>query len=104
MNTPLLATILVTLFGGLVLVIAFRLLTGGIRVTGLLSNTPESDTDLERMQAIVVALAGAGAYAFVGLQALGDNVSKIPEIPEPLLAAYGGSQLLYLIGKKLRSD
>jgi hypothetical protein len=102
MNTQPLVITLVALYGWLALVVVFKLLTGGVNGHGLLSTSVGHDTDLERIQALVISIGGAAAYAFVGLQAIGEGVKEIPGIPEELLAAYGGSQLLYLIGKRFR--
>lgn len=102
METQVLPFLLVSFFSWIAVVIAFKLLTGGIAVEGVFSSSTNGSIELDRVQLLVAAIAGAGAYAFVGLQTIGDGTERLPEIPEFLVAAYGGSQLIYLMGKTLR--
>ena len=86
--------------------VAFRVLTGGIRVTGLLSDARQRVSP-ERFQMLAATLAVGVLYATTTLRA-----GAFPETPPGmpvldsastlLVAAIGGSQGLYLLGKLLR--
>jgi len=73
----------------LVVPIVYRLLNGGINVSGMLAQDVEGrdrgDAPPERVQFIVGIL-------FAPLKAL-------PEVPQNLLLLFGGSHVIYLSGK-----
>jgi hypothetical protein len=92
------------LFGGLLCVVSWKLMTGGISLSYLLDGDvrdPDSPTGFSttasagRIQALVVTLFVAGYYL---LQVI-HNQKELPEIPALMVAALGGSHALYLGGK-----
>ncbi len=92
------------LFGGLLCVVLWKLLTGGISLSYLLDGDvrdPDSPTGFSttpsagRILALMVTLFVAGYYL---LQVI-HNPKELPEMPALMVAALGGSHALYLGGK-----
>jgi len=77
----------------LALLIAYRLLTGGISLNGLLTMDGEQFSP-ERAQLLVASVAGLLAYATATL-----SQGKFPEIPNSLLALFAASHFIYIGGK-----
>jgi hypothetical protein len=84
--------------------VVYRLLTGGIRMRGLLSAQGSSNNDPERVQMLVTWLGGVGIYASEVFQNVGKGMNSLPEVPEVLLVGLTSSQLLYLVGKLVRHE
>jgi hypothetical protein len=100
----LLGRLLVAVFAALVLVIAYRLLTGQIDRRGLLTTAREQAAEPDRAQMLVLTMIGAGAYAMLGVRHLA-MVAQIPALPDPpswLVIGLGASHALYLAGKIAR--
>src|SRR5262249_56830683 len=91
--------LLVGFFG----VIGWKLLTGGIRLNYLLYGLRLNRTDGDytsffspgRVQLLIVTILTASYYL---LQVVHDP-TKFPEVPAAWVAALGGSQAIYLVGK-----
>jgi hypothetical protein len=82
------------LIGGFWLVIVWKLLTGGIRLNQLLSgDRSNGDTYFSwgRAQFLAVSLFVAGQY----LLRVTQDPSKLPDIPNGVLALLGGSAAVY---------
>jgi len=84
--------------GAFAALIAYKFLTGQISTGGLLADQPGNGLQADRLQMLVGTIAGAAAY--VGLAA---KAGGFPEVPDWMLMLLGGSQGIYLYGKKLRS-
>jgi hypothetical protein len=93
----------------LVAAIAVRMLRNDINTAGLLKSTGSGDVDPERLNLLVVTLAGAGYYFLHTMQTpladlydAGTDLYVMPDIPEELLVIFAGSQGLFLSGKYYR--
>ncbi len=90
----------------LLAVILLRLLDGRAMGSGLLSTNVDSGsgTEADRLQLLLFALGGAGYLVFTSLPLAftGAPPTSLPEIPNWLLIAVGGGQLVYLGGKGVR--
>ena len=82
-------------------IVGYRLLTGTIATTGLLTTQGHS-VDPERVQMLLGVIAGAVTYANESLALLGTGATQLPAPSETVLTLLGGSQLLYLGGKTAR--
>ena len=102
MLTPLLQLELAIFLFGLAALVFYRLVTGGINLSGLLYQvdpvTGVRGFSPARVQLLVVTLLGAGYYV---IQVASDP-SHLPDIPTELLALQGGSGVLYLGFKAFR--
>jgi hypothetical protein len=80
------------LLGALFLLIGYRILTGKIKLNGLLS-AKHRDGGLSpaRIQLLVLTLTGAFYYVMKVI----DNPTELPAVPQSLLLALGGSNLFY---------
>lgn len=91
--------------GTLVVATVYRLLNGGINVSGLLAQDVEGrdrgDTPPERVQFIVGILFAVLAYALQVLSQMHGTVplKALPEVPQNLLLLFAGSHVIYLSGK-----
>jgi hypothetical protein len=77
--------------------LAWRMLTGGILVSGLLSRKRSGPAGLDRMQLLFITLFFAAAYAVTALA--GDYRKALPDVPMPLLLILVGSHTAYLTAK-----
>ena len=77
-----------------------RLMTGRINLRGLLSDKRTSRLSPERVQLLVLTLAGVAALAASFNEMRETNVIGLPT--ELVTASLGGSQSIYLLGKFLR--
>lgn len=89
-------SVFLTLLAVLLALVAYRLLTGRIRTAGLLTGPAGAALQPDRVQSLYLTLLTAAAYV-----ALCTRAGALVEPPLLLLAAQGGSQVLYLIGKFL---
>ena len=91
---------IIILFGGFMAVVLFRILTGSISLSGLLTGMLSDGTSgfsLGRAQLLLFTAVSAIYYL---VQVVQNPVSaSLPDIPAGLLLVLGGSQSLYLIGK-----
>jgi hypothetical protein len=77
--------------------ILFRMLSGSIVLTGLMSLAPRAPFGLDRLQLVAVTLFFAAGYVVASLyRGAGD---KMPDIPAPLLLILIGSNGTYLAVK-----
>lgn len=90
------------LIAGFACVAAWKLLTGGISLDGLLDsfdNGGRGRSSPARLQLLFTTLVAAGQYLAAVLHNPG--ASSLPPVPQPLLAIVAGSHVLYLGGKAL---
>lgn len=102
----LMETLLLVWLAALAAMILYKMLTGEIRLTGLLAadGTPLS---AERVQLLIGTLAALGGYALTVLEAsraAPDTLSRLPDVPTSLLVLFGGSNTFYLASKFFRSQ
>jgi hypothetical protein len=86
------------LLGGFFGIVFWKLLTGGISLSGLLEgDRQDGDTYFSpgRVQLLMVTVLFALQYLFQILK----NPAAFPPVPEELLVVLGGSQAVYLGGK-----
>ena len=83
---------------GLLLVVAYQILTGRINMRGVFSDSISSGFSPGRVQLLVLALVGA-LYYFLKVAR---DPAKFPDVPAGLLLIMGGSSSIYL-GGKIRS-
>jgi len=82
------------LLGALALVVLFQMLTGWISFHGILSDQ-DGNASPERAQMLIVTLIAAFSY----LAQVMDHTDRLPAVPEWMLVAFVGSQIIYLWGK-----
>lgn len=82
-------------FAGMILL---RLLDGRISTRGLLCERPGETVRAERVQMLIATFVAAGYYVMITLEQ-DDLAQGLPEVPGFVLAALGGSQLLYVFRK-----
>ena len=85
------------ILGGLALVVAYKLLTGGINMTGLLDDKVSREPSPGRVQLLVFTVTGASYYLLLAVDQAASG--SLPPVPPELLLLVGGSQLVYLGGK-----
>jgi hypothetical protein len=88
---------LAVLVGGLAIIVAYKLLTGGINMVGLLSSKStdrRGEFSPARLQMLVATIVGAATWG-LGFASSG----QIPEPPRDLLLLLAGSHALYLGSK-----
>jgi len=89
------------LLGGLFGIVFWKLLTGGISLSGLLDGDRREGSDIStsfspgRVQLLMFTISSALYYL---LQVI-DNPSSFPKVPDALVAVLGGSHAVYLGGK-----
>ena len=91
------------LLGSLALIVAYKMLTGGINMEGLLDDKKDKQTagfSPARVQLLILTLFGAGYYLLLTVK--DGYPTEFPEVPQELLALVGGGNLVYL-GAKARS-
>ena len=100
MNT--LATVLkyelLVLLTALAALLAYRMITQQINVTGLLMDkTSGRAISPARIQMLIVTLGIAGYYLMMVVDA--KNKGQLPELPNEYIVALGGSHSIFLLGK-----
>ncbi|MFO1159919.1 MAG: hypothetical protein U1E60_13850 [Reyranellaceae bacterium] len=85
----------------LALTIAYKIVTGTIDVTKLLSDGTTGQASTSRFQLVVFSFVIAFSYLIVLINGLSTAGGKLPEIPWSLLALLGVSAATYAAGKKL---
>jgi len=78
----------------LALIVAYRLLTGRIKTTGLLQDKITHEFSPGRLQ-MLIATTLVAIYLVVEVL----ETQKFPQLPQEFLMALGGSHVLYLGGK-----
>ena len=89
---------LLIFMAGLAVCITALLLTGRIRMLGVLSDKRTGALSPARVQSLVITLAGAATYLSMSLT---ETTGRLPDPPDWLLAALGGSHALFLGAKVL---
>jgi hypothetical protein len=101
---------LLTWFGLLALLLAMRMLTGGILVSGLVTRdddnsglAPERVLHIAAFPIVIIYYVHAGLN--LDVSAVAENVRpSLPDIPDQLLTLLTGTNSLYLAGKIARSS
>ena len=83
--------------GSLAVIVGFKLLSGSIKVAGLLADKETGAFSPGRLQLLLATLGGAVFYFSQIVSA--DDPSTLPPVPTELLLLLGGSNLGYLGGK-----
>ena len=94
---PLIRFELWLLIGGLALVVTYKMLTGGINMSGLLDDKATRALSPERVQLLVFTVIGAGYYLLLAMETA--SSARLPDIPEEVVLLLGGSHFVYLGGK-----
>jgi hypothetical protein len=79
------------------MVVAWKLLTGGINTRDLFNTGAGGQFSPARVQILLATLAGAGWY--LGLVMTNPHTSQMPDVPDSLLLLLGGSHVTYLGAK-----
>jgi hypothetical protein len=79
------------------MIVAWKLLTGGINTRDLFNTGPAGAFSPARVQILLATLAGAGWY--MGLVMTNPSTSHMPDVPNALLLLLGGSHVTYLGAK-----
>lgn len=94
---PIVRLELALILGGLALVVAYKILTGGINMRGLLDDKVSGALSPGRVQLLVSTVMGAGYYLMLAIAQAPSG--RLPDFPEEALLLVGGSQVVYLGGK-----
>jgi hypothetical protein len=103
----LLSIVMLTWLGGLALLMAYAMVSGRIRLTGLFTTDIDGDGVAdefhpERVQLLIMSLFGIVGYAMMTMEAASASnaaLTVLPDIPEELLMILGASNTFYLSGK-----
>lgn len=87
------------LISALAAIVAFKMLSGGIRTKGLLRDKQTGTVSPARVQLLLFTLVGAAAYLTQVVEQAQAGGHAFPDVPQELLWLIGGSQALYLVGK-----
>lgn len=85
---------------GLMLVVVYKILTGGIEVSGLLTvkgGRDDGSFSPARVQMLMATVLTAMYYLLRVLDR--QSAASLPDLPAPLVAILGGSHAVYLGGK-----
>jgi len=83
---------------GLVVAVVLQIVTGRIRIGGLLaSKDADGSFSPARLQLLIFTVAVAARYLYAVLANPGQ--ASLPSLPRGVVAALGGSQMVYLGGK-----
>lgn len=88
---PIVRLELALILGGLALVIAYNMLTGGINLRGLLNDKVTHRLGPERVQLLVFTVMGAGYYLLLAIEQAPSG--KLPDVPAEAALLVGGSHL-----------
>jgi hypothetical protein len=84
------------LLGGLMLIVVYKIFTGGINLTGLLSDKSGAFSP-GRLQMLMATILTSLYYLIQVME--NQSTSSLPPLPYTLVAVMGGSQAIYLGGK-----
>jgi len=88
------------LLGGLAAVVAFKILTGGISLAGLLDGRgPDGRHGFSPARLQMLVLSGFVAIQYLVAAMQSAPAGRLPKPSPTLLAIFGGSQAVYLAGK-----
>lgn len=85
---------------GLAAVVVLQIVTGRIRIAGLLESKDASGRTSfspARLQLLIFTIVIAARYLYMVLTSPGQ--ASLPSLPRSVVAALGGSQMVYLGGK-----
>lgn len=82
--------------GVVIVLVGYRILTGGVNTKGLLSDKETGTFSPARLQLLLFTLIAAGAYLSSLMEAAAAGRYAFPEAPQELLLVLGGSQAFYL--------
>jgi hypothetical protein len=91
-------TTLVLVLMLLAAVVVFNLLRGKINTVGLVRTSTDGSVDPERVLLMIATVMFAFGYLSFGLSS-GAPDGSLPDLPDEIITALGGSNLLYLSGK-----
>ena len=97
MLTEAAGTVLVVSVLALFAVVGYQMLSGVIKMHGVLSDKATGELSPGRVQLLLATIGGGGFYLFAILGASGTGA--MPPVPEVLLWATGASNAGYLVGK-----
>lgn len=102
---PIMYGLLLAVLGGFALLVGYQLVTGQMRLSGLLSDASGA-TDPLRLQMLALTLGTLGTYAGLTLAGGVDGrpPDRLADVPDWLLAVLAGSQSIYLSGKVVGSN
>ncbi len=80
-------------------VVGNQMLTGKINMRGLLVDKEEGGLSPGRAQMLIVTLVGAMVFLGEAVKSAAQSPPALPNVPNVLLWATGGSQAIYLLGK-----
>jgi hypothetical protein len=83
----------------LTLIVGYQLLNGQITTRGVLSDKTTGEFSPARLQLLLASLFGAVYYLLQAMDA--QSTGRLPDIPEEVLLALGGSNVLYLGAKSV---
>jgi len=83
----------------LTLIVGYQLLNGRITTKGLLSDKTTREFSSARLQLLLASIFGALYYLMRALDS--QSLGSLPDIPEEVLLALGGSNVLYLGAKSM---
>ncbi|HEY9104565.1 hypothetical protein [Chitinimonas sp.] len=98
----LLLNSLLLIYAAMLGVVLFRLFNGRINLRGMLGSG-DTAIDPERVQLLIVWLAGVATYAAKALATLHSAQPQLPDVPQELIALTAASQGIYLVGKYTRN-
>jgi hypothetical protein len=90
--------------GAVMVIVLWRLLVDADALSGLLETAPGDGQEIERTQSLAVMVGVIGYYVLLASKVLGggEAPSRMPEVPQELLALIGSSQAVFLAGKTAR--
>lgn len=98
--------LLLTWLAAIAFLVLYRMLSGGIRLDGLLASAPNGPVSPERMQLMIASMIAVGGYVlttFAAMENSTQSLSALPDVPTELIVLFGGSQTFYLMGKFIRA-
>ena len=84
---------------GMVLIVAYQMLTGRINVRGLLNDTEDGSFSVSRAQLLIFSLVGLILFI---TRVADSQPGTLPDVPQELLLAVGASNGVYLLVKGRR--
>jgi hypothetical protein len=85
--------------GALALIIAFRMLTGGVNVADILSNPKTGALSANSLQLLMLTLTAAGTYLLEVAKAAPQH--RLPEVPTGILLLVTASNVAYTGARSL---
>jgi hypothetical protein len=89
---------IIILMSGLMVVVAYKLFTGGVTLSGLLTVKGDDNSFSPARLQMLMSTVLAGMY-YLLLVINNPSSSSLPDVPTPLVGILGGSHAIYLGGK-----